>query len=110
MTSLTNVEILAELGHSREIIKSSLGVTPLTMSPPFGDIGHYLFFSLPPVCFSMIFTTIFFLFFLDDRVRAISLAMGMIPVLCTSTKDGGKFDTNGLFFLLKPRMNLFIYF
>jgi hypothetical protein len=38
------------------------------MRPPFGDI--------------------------DDRVRAICLAMGMVPIIWTSTKDGGKFDTN----------------
>ena len=40
----------------------------------------------------------FSFFFPDDRVRAICLAMGLIPVLWTSTKDGGKFDTNGLLF------------
>ena len=33
--------------------------------------------------------------------------MGMIPVLWTSTKDGGKFDTNGLLFLHTLRMNFF---
>jgi len=31
----------------------------------------------------------------DDRVRAISLAMGLVPVLWTATPDGGKFDSNG---------------
>lgn len=31
----------------------------------------------------------------DDRVRAISLAMGMVPVLWTSTPGGGKFDSFG---------------
>ncbi|KAF8906191.1 hypothetical protein CPB84DRAFT_1770184 [Gymnopilus junonius] len=30
----------------------------------------------------------------DDRVRAISLAMGMVPILWTSNADGGKFDSN----------------
>ena len=45
-------------------------------------------------------TKFFFFFFLDDRVRAISLAMGMIPVIWTSTADGGKFDTNGLLIYL----------
>jgi len=67
LTTLTNEQIVAELGWTRKAIKSILGITPLLMRPPFGDI--------------------------DDRVRAISLAMGMIPVLWTSTKDGGKFDT-----------------
>ena len=68
------------------------------MRPPFGDIGHYYYY-VSLVCF-MIFTTIFFFCFSDDRVRAISLAMGMIPVIWTSTADGGKFDTNGLFIYL----------
>ena len=31
----------------------------------------------------------------DDRVRAISLAMGLVPVLWTATPDGGKFDSFG---------------
>ena len=33
---------------------------------------------------------------LDDRVRAISLAMGLIPIMWTATPDGQKFDTNGM--------------
>ena len=110
MTSLTNAQIVAELGWTRKAIKSILGVTPLTMRPPFGDIGQS-FFSLSLV--RLIFKTkCLFFFFSDDRVRAICLAMGMIPVLWTSTKDGGKFDTNGLSFFLsfvKLRINLFIY-
>jgi hypothetical protein len=68
LTTLTNEQIVAELGWTRKAIKSILGITPLVMRPPFGDI--------------------------DDRVRAICLAMGMFPVLWTSTADGGKFDTN----------------
>ena len=103
MTSLTNAQIVAELGWTRKAIKSILGVTPLTMRPPFGDIGHYYYFLL---LFFSLFTIKFF--FSDDRVRAICLAMGMIPVLWTSTKDGGKFDTNGLcsfFFFSFLRMN-----
>ncbi|KAF9525351.1 hypothetical protein CPB83DRAFT_772230 [Crepidotus variabilis] len=68
LTSLTNEQIVAELGWTRKIIKQVLGVTPTTMRPPYGDI--------------------------DDRVRAISLAMGMIPVLWTQTPSGTKFDTN----------------
>lgn len=39
------------------------------MRPPYGDI--------------------------DDRVRAISLAMGMVPVIWTRTPSGATFDTNG---------------
>jgi len=45
-----------------------LGVTPTTMRPPYGDI--------------------------DDRVRAIALAMGMVPIIWTSTPASGPFDTN----------------
>jgi len=68
LTSLTNEEIVAELGWCREAIRRVLGVTPTTMRAPFGDI--------------------------DDRVRAISLAMGLTPIIWTSTPTGGKFDTN----------------
>jgi len=67
LTSLTNEQIVAELGWTRKAIKAALGVVPTTMRPPKGDI--------------------------DDRVRAISLAMGMVPVLWTSTPGGGKFDS-----------------
>ncbi|KDR80627.1 hypothetical protein GALMADRAFT_240970 [Galerina marginata CBS 339.88] len=68
LTTLTNAQIVAELGWTRKAIRTVLGVTPTTMRPPKGDI--------------------------DDRVRAISLAMGMVPILWTSTPDGGKFDSN----------------
>ena len=60
---------MAELGWTRKAIRRVLGVTPTTMRPPFGDI--------------------------DDRVRAISLAMGMVPIMWTRTPSGGVFDTNG---------------
>jgi len=30
----------------------------------------------------------------DDRVRAISLAMGLVPIMWSSTPSAGKFDTN----------------
>jgi peptidoglycan/xylan/chitin deacetylase (PgdA/CDA1 family) len=69
LTSLTNEQVVAELGWTREIIKIITGVTPTTMRAPFGDI--------------------------DDRVRAISLAMGMIPIQWTRTAAAGPFDTNG---------------
>lgn len=39
LTSLTNEQIVAELGWTRKAIKTVLGVTPTTMRPPFGDIG-----------------------------------------------------------------------
>lgn len=68
LTSLTTEQIVAELGWTRKAIKTVLGVTPTTMRPPYGDI--------------------------DDRVRAISLAMGMVPIMWTNSPSGGKFDTN----------------
>ncbi|KAG6821215.1 hypothetical protein H0H93_004037 [Arthromyces matolae] len=68
LTSLTNEQIVAELGWTRHAIRTVLGVTPTTMRPPYGDI--------------------------DDRVRAISLAMGLIPIMWTRAPDGHQFDTN----------------
>jgi len=68
LTSLTTEQIVAELGWTRKAIKTVLGVTPTTMRPPYGDI--------------------------DDRVRTISLAMGMVPIMWTNSPSGGKFDTN----------------
>jgi len=68
LTSLTNEQIVGELGWTRKAIKAVLGVTPTTMRPPYGDI--------------------------DDRVRAISLAMGMVPIIWTSAPASGPFDTN----------------
>lgn len=38
LTTLTNEEIIAELGWSRKAIKDVLGVTPNTFRPPYGDI------------------------------------------------------------------------
>ncbi|KAJ3989281.1 carbohydrate esterase family 4 protein [Lentinula detonsa] len=67
LTTLTTAEIVAELGWTRKAIKTILGVTPTTMRPPYGDI--------------------------DDRVRAISLAMGMVPIIWTRTPAGVSFDT-----------------
>jgi len=68
LTSLTNEEIVAELGWTRKAVKAVLGVTPTTMRPPWGDI--------------------------DDRVRAISLAMGLVPIMWTRSPSGATFDTN----------------
>lgn len=68
LTMLTTAQVVAELGWARKAIKDVIGVTPTLMRPPFGDI--------------------------DDRVRAISLAMGMVPVIWTSTGTGATFDTN----------------
>jgi len=68
LTSLTNAQVVAELGWTRHAIRKVLGVTPTTMRPPFGDI--------------------------DDRVRAIAMAMGMTPIMWTRTPSGAQFDTN----------------
>jgi peptidoglycan/xylan/chitin deacetylase (PgdA/CDA1 family) len=67
LTALTNAQIVAELGWTRKAIQSVLGVTPTTMRPPYGDI--------------------------DDRVRMIALAMGLVPVIWTRTPGGVSFDT-----------------
>lgn len=34
---------------------------------------------------------------IDDRVRAIALAMGMVPIQWTRAPSGFTFDTNGMF-------------
>lgn len=73
LTTLTNEEIVAELGWTMKVIKDTLGVTPNTFRPPYGDI--------------------------DDRVRAIAAQMGLTPVIWTSYTDGSttvNFDTVGL--------------
>ncbi|KAI0675843.1 hypothetical protein C8Q78DRAFT_1066502 [Trametes maxima] len=67
LTSLTNEEIVAELGWSRHAIQQVLGITPRYMRAPYGD--------------------------LDNRVRAISHAMGMTPIIWTNS-PAGPFDTN----------------
>jgi len=55
LTTLSNEEIIAELGWNRKAIKDITGVSPKSMRPPYGDI--------------------------DDRVRAICKAMNIVPVL-----------------------------
>ncbi len=67
LTTLTNEQIVAELGWSKKVIHDALGVTPNVMRPPYGDI--------------------------DDRVRAISLQMGLRPIIWT-TANGQTYDTN----------------
>ncbi|KIO33984.1 carbohydrate esterase family 4 protein [Tulasnella calospora MUT 4182] len=61
LTTLTNEQIIAELGWTREAIRQITGVSPNTMRPPYGDI--------------------------DDRVRAIAQAMGMTPIIWTGDFD-----------------------
>lgn len=68
LTTLSNEQIIAELGWSKKVIKDVLGVTPNMMRPPYGDI--------------------------DDRVRAISIAMGLTPVMWTRLSPLATFDTD----------------
>lgn len=55
LTTLTNEQIVAELGWTRKLIKDVTGITTLTYRPPQGDI--------------------------DNRVRAIGLQMNLTPVM-----------------------------
>jgi hypothetical protein len=64
---MTNEQIIAELGWSKKVIKDVIGVTPNFMRPPFGDI--------------------------DDRVRNISIAMGLTPIMWTRISATATFDT-----------------
>ncbi|KAM0755943.1 glycoside hydrolase/deacetylase [Meredithblackwellia eburnea MCA 4105] len=66
LTTLTNEEIIAELAWAKAIIKAVTGVTPNTMRPPYGDI--------------------------DDRVRYISLQLGLTPIIWT-VADQHSYDT-----------------
>ncbi|GAA6000581.1 uncharacterized protein JCM10292_000495 [Rhodotorula paludigena] len=66
LTTLSNEEIVAELGWTKKIIKDITGVTPNTFRPPYGDI--------------------------DDRVRYIALQMGLRPIIWTQQGDK-LFDT-----------------
>lgn len=68
LTTLTNEQIVAELGWSKEVIRSVIGVTPNTMRPPYGDI--------------------------DDRVRAIAMQMGLTPIIWSTPTKGQSYDTN----------------
>lgn len=61
LTTLTNEQIVAELGWTRQSIKDVIGVSPRTMRPPYGDI--------------------------DDRVRAVCAAMGLTPIIWTGVGE-----------------------
>lgn len=67
LTTLTNDQVIAELGWTRKAIKDVTGATTLTMRPPYGDI--------------------------DDRVRAIAMAMDLTPVIWTGVGQD-EFDTS----------------
>jgi peptidoglycan/xylan/chitin deacetylase (PgdA/CDA1 family) len=92
LTTLTDEQIVAELGWSKKIIKDLLGVTPTMMRPPYGDIECVeLARPLVPCSF-------FSVFIISDRVRNISMAMGLTPVIWTSVGASGAnttFDTQG---------------
>lgn len=88
LTTLTNEQIVAELAFTREAIKRVLGVTPTTMRPPQGDIGMF------PVLCTYRESQALIPASTDDRVRAISLALGLVPIMWSSTPSAGKFDTN----------------
>ncbi|BGP26459.1 chitin deacetylase, carbohydrate esterase family 4 protein [Rhodotorula toruloides] len=66
LTTLSNEEIVAELGWTKKIIHDITGVSPNTMRPPYGDI--------------------------DDRVRSIALQMRLRPIIWTQYHDQ-VFDT-----------------
>ncbi|KAJ3900580.1 hypothetical protein F5879DRAFT_907174 [Lentinula edodes] len=68
LTTLTNEQVIAELGWTKKVIKDVTGVTPNMMRPPYGDI--------------------------DDRVRNISIAMGLTPVMWTRINATATFDTD----------------
>ncbi|WVQ81267.1 hypothetical protein IAT38_003390 [Cryptococcus sp. DSM 104549] len=71
LTTLTNEQIVAELGWTQKVIRDVTGVTPNTFRPPYGDI--------------------------DDRVRAVAAQMGLTPIIWSSLTDNGQeinFDTN----------------
>ena len=67
IASLTNEQIVAELGWTMIAIKAIIGITPNTFRPPYGDI--------------------------DDRVRAIAKSMGLTPILWTGSGIN-EFDTD----------------
>ncbi|KAG8743493.1 chitin deacetylase [Ceratobasidium sp. 414] len=68
MTTLTNEQIVAELGWTRKAIQAVLGVTPRYFRPPYGDC--------------------------DDRVRAIAKAMGLTPIIWTDGFDTDDWTIN----------------
>jgi len=68
LTTLTNEEIVAELGWTMKVIKDTIGVTPNTFRPPYGDI--------------------------DDRVRGVAAQMGLTPIIWTQYLEANNTYTN----------------
>ncbi|CAG8515922.1 9195_t:CDS:2 [Ambispora gerdemannii] len=69
LTSLDNLTIVAELQWTQKIIYDVLGVTPIYMRPPFGDI--------------------------DDRVRSIAAQLGYIVSIWTRGFDTQDWQLHG---------------
>jgi hypothetical protein len=70
LTTLSNEEIVAELGWTAKVIRDVIGVTPNTFRPPYGDI--------------------------DDRVRYIAAQMKQTPIMWTGVPTNNTvqyFDT-----------------
>lgn len=70
LTTLSNEEIVAELGWTAKVIRDVIGVTPNTFRPPYGDI--------------------------DDRVRYIAAQMNQTPIMWTGVPTNNTvqyFDT-----------------
>ncbi len=93
LTTQTTEEIIAEFGWTKKVIKDVLGVTPTHFRPPYGDIESVLFFfpSLVLRCVDLTDGK----FALSDRVRAIGLAMNLLPVMWTRISPRATFDTQG---------------
>jgi len=68
LTTLTNEQIVAELGWTMKVIKDTIGVTPNTFRPPYGDI--------------------------DDRVRGVAAQMGLTPIIWTQYLEANNTYTN----------------
>ncbi|KAJ1307055.1 hypothetical protein OPQ81_008034 [Rhizoctonia solani] len=68
LTTLTNEQIVAELGWTRKAIQAVLGVTPRYFRPPYGDC--------------------------DDRVRAIAKGLGLTPVIWSEGFDTDDWSVN----------------
>ena len=96
LTTLSNEEIIAELGWSKKVIKDVLGVTPNMMRPPFGDIESVFYYYYSPSCGMTKLTGTP----PSDRVRAICAAMGLTPVIWTRISPIATFDTGGEYSLL----------
>ncbi|TIB15518.1 hypothetical protein E3P92_01649 [Wallemia ichthyophaga] len=71
LTTLSNEELVAELGWTKKVIHEVTGLTPNTMRPPYGDI--------------------------DNRVREVCRQMNLTPIIWTTAQVDGQeltFDTN----------------